>query len=63
VSHEVIVNLISKTTTKQGLKVQAEFDTASYQIGRTISTKETAQLNLTRHSFHGKWNYKLTPNR
>jgi hypothetical protein len=63
VSHEVIVNLISKTTTKQGLKVQAELDTASYQTGRTISTKELAQLNLTRHSFHGEWNYKLTPNR
>ena len=52
----------ASTITKQGLKVQAELDTASYQTGRTISTKELAQLNPTRHSFHGEWNYKLTPN-
>jgi transposase len=62
VSHEVIVSLISQTTTAQGLKVHAELDTTSYQTGRTVSTKEFADLNLTRHPFHGEWNYTLTPN-
>ena len=63
VSHEVIVSLISQTTTVQGLKVHAELDTANYQTGRTVSTKEFTELNLMRHSFHGEWNYALTPNR
>lgn len=62
VSHEVIVSLIGRTTTSKGLKVHAELDPASYDTGRKVSQEEFADLNLTRHPFHGEWNYALTPN-
>lgn len=62
VSHEVIVNLIGRTTTAKGLKVRAELDPATYETGRKVSQEEFADLNLTRHAFHGEWNYTLTPN-
>ena len=61
-SHEVIVSLIGRTTTSKGLKVHAELDPATYDIGRKVSQEEFADLNLTRHPFHGEWNYALTPN-
>jgi transposase len=62
VSHEVIVNLIGRTTTAKGLRVRAEIDPATYETGRKVSQEEFADLNLTRHQFHGEWNYALTPN-
>jgi transposase len=62
ISHEVIVSLISQTTTAQGLKVNAELDTTAYQTGRTVSTKEFANLNLSKQTFHGEWNYEILPN-
>jgi transposase len=62
VSHEVIVSLIGRTTTSKGLKVHAELDPATYDTGRKVSQEEFADLNLTRHPFHGEWNYALTPN-
>ena len=37
VSHEVIVNLISATTTQTGLKVRAKLDTSSYPPGAKVS--------------------------
>lgn len=61
ISHEVIVNLIASTTTRKGLKVHAELDTASYPTGRKVSKKEIAEIDLRRDSFHGEWNYTLFP--
>ena len=62
-SHEVIVDLIGATTTRTGLKVHAELDNATYPTGIKISDAQTAALPITRHDFHGDWNYTLrTPN-
>lgn len=61
VSHEVIVNLIAATTTAKGLKVRAELDRAEYPAGRAVSDKEVAEVNLHRDSFHGEWNYTISP--
>jgi transposase len=61
ISHEVIVHLIAATTTTAGLKVRAELDTAPYPLGRKISRKEVADVNLQRDSFHGEWNYTIRP--
>jgi len=61
ISHEVIVNLIAATTTATGLKVRAELDTAAYPIGRKLSKQEIADINLRRDSFHGEWNYTISP--
>jgi Rhodopirellula transposase DDE domain len=64
-SHEVVVNTIAATTTRTGLTVDAELDTGSYPKGIKIpdhdmKTLETTGI-LTRHDFHGEWNYSLIP--
>jgi DDE family transposase len=64
-SHEVIVQTIAATTTRAGLTVTAELDTASYPKGIKISGRQITDLEqtqvLTRHQFHGEWNYTLRP--
>jgi len=64
-SHEVIVNTIAATTTRTGLTVTAELDTAEYPKGVKISNKQMRELDnsgaLRRHEFHGEWNYTLVP--
>jgi hypothetical protein len=62
-SHEVIVQSIAATTTRTGLHVTAELDTNVYPTGVTIGEAEMAALPLTRHAFHGDWNYVLHPHR
>jgi hypothetical protein len=61
VSHEVIVNLIANTRTKDGLKIRAELDRGKYPTGIKISNGELAMLNLKLDSFHGDWNYSVMP--
>src|SRR5216684_280385 len=60
-SHEVIVQTIAATTTRTGLTVRAQLDTGSYPAGVKISDQEMAALPITRHDFHGDWNYCLHP--
>ncbi|WLQ62171.1 ISAzo13 family transposase [Streptomyces glycanivorans] len=60
-SHEVIVQSIAATTTKTGLTVHAELDTNLYPTGVQVSDDELAALPITRHRFHGDWNYTLHP--
>jgi hypothetical protein len=61
VSHEAIVNLIAATTTKTGLKVTCELDQNIYPSGIKVSKKEMEEINLRRDSFHGEWNYTISP--
>ena len=61
VSHQVIVQLIAATTTKTGLTVRCELDTNSYPAGIKVSDAEIEAVNLTRHDFHGEWNYTINP--
>jgi len=56
-----IVNLISSTTTKKGLKIEAEINAAQYEKGIKVSDAEMARLNIEHASFHGEWNYKILP--
>jgi hypothetical protein len=60
-SHEVIVNTIAATTTAAGLAVAAELDTGAYPTGIKVSQAELDALPLTRHPWHGEWNYTLHP--
>ncbi len=60
-SHEVIVQSIAATTTRTGLRVSAALDTNTYPTGVRIGDAEMAALPLTRHAFHGDWNYALHP--
>ena len=61
-SHEVIVNLIAKTTTAKGLKVRAELDVGVYPSGIKVSDNEIERLRIHRAKFHGEWNYTIKPN-
>jgi Rhodopirellula transposase DDE domain len=58
-SHEVVVQTIAATTTRTGLTVHAELDTGSYATGVTVSDTQMAELPITRHDWHGDWNYTL----
>lgn len=58
-SIETIVNLIAKTTTKNGLKIDAEIDNASYPTGIKVSDEDLEAINIKRASFHGEWNYSI----
>lgn len=60
-SHEVIVNSIAATTTRTGLTVHAELDTAAYPTGVTVGDRQMDALPLNRHDWHGEWNYTLQP--
>ena len=59
ISHQVIVQLIAATTTKNGLDVRAEIDPNTYQAGIVVKDAELAAINITRHKFHGEWNYTI----
>jgi transposase len=61
VSHEVIVELIGATTTRMGLRVHAELDRGVYPLGVKVSDAELAAVPLTRHDWHGEWNYSIAP--
>jgi hypothetical protein len=58
-SHEVIVAAIAGTTTRTGLAVHAEVDTGAYPTGVEVNDAQVAALPMTRHRFHGDWNYTL----
>jgi transposase len=60
-SHEVIVQTIAATTTRTGLRVHAQLDTNNYDTGVRISDRQHEALPLTRHDWHGDWNYTLRP--
>jgi hypothetical protein len=60
---ETIIRLIESTRTDNGLVVDAELDTASYPTKIKVSNVELAKVRLTRHPFHGEWNYTIKPKR
>jgi Rhodopirellula transposase DDE domain len=60
-SYRTIVQLIAATTTDAGLKVRAELDENKYPKAVKVSDAQLAAVNLSRHSFHGDWNYSIAP--
>jgi len=60
-SHDVIINSIAATTTRTGLTVQADLDDGTYPTGVKVSNAQMAALPISRHPFHGDWNYTLHP--
>ena len=60
-SFQTIVQLISITTTQTGLRVRAELDKNKYAKGVVVSDAELAAVNMSRHAFHGEWNYTILP--
>jgi hypothetical protein len=60
-SHDVIISSIAATTTRTGLTVGARLDDGSYPTGVKVSNAQMAALPISRHPFHGEWNYTLHP--
>jgi transposase len=60
-SFEVVLELLSHTTTKEGLTVTALKDSNIYPTGIKVSDKELEALHLLRDAFHGEWNYTILP--
>ena len=61
ISRAVVVNLIGSTKTKAGLRIQAELDVNTYPTGIKVSDEELATVKIKKHSFHGEWNYTISP--
>ena len=61
ISHEVMVDLIASTRTRQGLQIRAALDEREYPIGKKVSDAEMRRLALERAAFHGEWNYTIRP--
>ena len=57
------MNLIGHTTTKTGLRIEAEMDANAYKTGIKVSDEELAAIHLEKAASHGEWNYKITPRR
>ncbi len=62
-NHQVVVDLIAATTTTTGLKVRAQLDQGYYPTGIKVTDKELATVPLSRHEYHGDWNYSIAPAR
>jgi len=62
-SLEVIISLISATTTNTGLKVYARLDDREYEKGVEVTDDQLAAVNITRDAFHGEWNYTVIPSK
>ena len=60
-SLRTVVELISATKTRTGLTVRADHDRGFYPKGAKITNDELAAVPLTRHDFHGDWNYTINP--
>ena len=61
VSYRAIVELIAATTTDTGLKVRCELDQNTYPAGIKVTNAEIEAVNISRHDFHGDWNYTINP--
>jgi transposase len=60
-SLEVVLELISHTTTEEGLTVTAVKDSQTYPTGLKVTDEDVARLHLLRDAFHGDWNYTIKP--
>jgi len=60
-THQVIVDLVSNTTTAAGLTVHCVLDTGQYPTGIKYTKEDVDALPVTRHDFHPDWNYTMRP--
>jgi len=60
-TYRTVVELIAGTTTRTGLRVQADLDTGNYPIGVKITDKQLEAVPLKRHDWHPDWNYTILP--
>lgn len=59
-TYRTVIELIAATTTTTGLRVEANLNEGYYPTGEKISNADFDALPITRHDFHGDWNYTVT---
>ena len=60
-TYQTVVNLIANTTTKTGLTVRCELDPNLYPTKTKLTNQQKNSIPITRHDFHGDWNYTIRP--
>jgi hypothetical protein len=60
-SRATVIELIGRTTTKTGLKIECALDERTYEKGIRISKAEMRQLAIEGDAFHPEWNYTIKP--
>lgn len=60
-SLQIVVSLVSSTSTQNGLEVHCHLDENDYPKGRKITDEQMAALRIKRNAFHGDWNYEILP--
>jgi transposase len=58
-SYQTIVSLIANTTTATGLTVRADLDLNTYPTKIKLTDQQKKSIPITRHDFHGDWNYTI----
>jgi hypothetical protein len=58
-TYQTVVSLIANTTTTSGLTVRADLDLNLYPTGIKLTNQQRESIPLTRHEFHGNWNYTI----
>jgi transposase len=61
VSRQAVIDLISSTKTKTGLKVYARLDPKTYPTKVKVTDEQMDAVNLQGEEFHPEWNYTITP--
>jgi len=60
-NYEAIINLISSTKTKSGLKIKAKLDKKQYKKGVKVSKEDFNKIQLEFHKKFPQWNYTIAP--
>jgi len=60
-TYRTVIELIAATTTKTGLRIEADLDDRSYPIGVKVTDKELAAIPIRRHDWQPAWNYTIEP--
>jgi hypothetical protein len=58
-TYQTVVSLIANTTTTTGLTVRADLDLNLYPTGIKPTAQQRKSIPITRHEFHGNWNYTI----
>jgi hypothetical protein len=61
VSRQAVIDLISSTKTKTGLKVYARLDPKTYPTKVKVTDEQMEAVNIEGEEFHPEWNYTITP--
>jgi hypothetical protein len=60
-TYRTVIELIAATTTRTGLRIQADLDTGYYPTGVKITDRQLQAVPLQPHQWHPDWNYSIRP--